>query len=199
MMGLLKINYAFILLIFLGLSGVCSATAAPPNIIVFLADDVDWKDFGCYGNDAIRTPNIDALAKRGLKFENAFLTVAQCSPTRISILTGRYPHATGAEDLHMPLPEGMKIIPTHLKEAGYFSGHMKKTHYGKFGSQQFDWYDKGLTRFGDFLDATEENPFFSMGRLYRCASSLCRGRGDTAARSCASKSSGVFGGYTGDP
>ncbi len=151
---------SYFIALLLGVFAGFPALAAPPNIIVFLADDVDWKDFGCYGNDAIRTPNIDALATRGLKFENAFLTVAQCSPTRISILTGRYPHATGAEDLHMPLAEGKKIVPSHLKEAGYYSGHMKKTHYGKFASQQFDWYDKGLERFGDFLDATDEKPFF---------------------------------------
>ncbi len=137
-----------------------TASAVPPNIVVFLADDVGWKDIGCYGNDVVRTPNIDSLAERGLKFDRAFLTVSQCSPSRISILTGQYPHATGAEDLHMPLPEGSKILPSHLKEAGYFSGHMKKTHYGKFASRQFDWYEKGLDRFGDFLDATKGNPFF---------------------------------------
>ena len=118
------------------------AVAAPPNIIVFIADDVAWKNFGCYGNDAIRTPNIDALAAGGLKFDNAFLTVAQCSPSRISILSGRYPHATGAEDLHMPLLEGDGIVPGYLKEAGYYSGHMKKTHYGKFSNAQFYWYTK---------------------------------------------------------
>lgn len=145
-------------LVFLGAEGGYADEA--PNILVFIGDDVGWKDFGCYGNDAIRTPNIDALARRGIRFENAFLTIAQCSPSRISILTGRYPHSTGAEDLHMPLPAGTKMLPTHLKEAGYFTGHMAKTHYGPEGVKQFDWYDKGLTKFDAFLDSSDEKPFF---------------------------------------
>ncbi|MFP6583907.1 MAG: sulfatase [Candidatus Hydrogenedentota bacterium] len=143
------------------LVGVSSlAQAERPNILVFITDDVGWKDFGCYGNDVIRTPNIDKLAARGLLFENAFLTIAQCSPSRISMMTGRYPHATGAEDLHMPLPEGTKMIPAHLSEAGYFTGGMKKMHFGKHGEAQFDWYNGGLTRLDDFLNEAEEKPFF---------------------------------------
>lgn len=144
----------------LALFSVAAQAAERPNILVFITDDVGWKDFGCYGNDVIRTPNIDKLAAQGLLFENAFLTIAQCSPSRISMMTGRYPHATGAEDLHMPLPEGTKMIPAHLSEAGYFTGGMKKMHFGPAGEAQFDWYNGGLTRLDDFLDKAEENPFF---------------------------------------
>jgi arylsulfatase A-like enzyme len=136
------------------------APAAPPNILVFLADDVGWSDFGCYGNDAIHTPNIDSLAQNGLRFTKAFLTSPQCSPTRISVLAGKYPHATGAEDLHMPLPEGEKLVPTYLKQAGYFTGHMRKTHYGPNGEKQFDWYSKDKLDFPGFLDKAGERPFF---------------------------------------
>ena len=151
----------FIALLVILLNGIPSTFAEKaPNIIVFIGDDVGGKDFGCYGNKAIRTPNIDALAKRGIRFENAFLTIAQCSPSRISIMTGRYPHATGAEDLHMPLPAGTKMLPAHLKEAGYFTGHMAKTHYGSEGVKQFDWYNSRLTHFDKFLDKAEDNPFF---------------------------------------
>ncbi|MEX0820797.1 MAG: sulfatase-like hydrolase/transferase, partial [Rhodothermales bacterium] len=89
---------------------------APPNVVVFVADDAGWRDFGAYGSDVVRTPNIDALAEEGLRVERAFLTIAQCSPSRISILTGKYPHATGAEDLHMPLPEGERLLPSYLAE-----------------------------------------------------------------------------------
>lgn len=147
----------FLVVILCMSSGVWAAEH--PNILVFITDDVGWKDFGCYGNDVIRTPNIDALAERGLLFENAFLTIAQCSPSRISMMTGRYPHATGAEDLHMPLPEGTKMIPAHLGEAGYFTGGMKKMHFGPHGEAQFDWYNGGLTRLDDFLDTAGEKPF----------------------------------------
>ena len=132
----------------------------PPSILVLLADDVSWKDFGCYGHPTIRTPNIDALASGGLRFANAFLTTSSCSPTRVSVLTGKYPHATGAEDLHMNLPEYEAILPSLLKAAGYHTGHMLKTHYGPSGDSQFDWYGKQVGEFPSFLDEAGDRPFF---------------------------------------
>ena len=54
---------------------------AQPNVIVFIADDVSWNDYGCYGNPGVRTPNIDALAANGIKFTNAYLTASSCSPS----------------------------------------------------------------------------------------------------------------------
>lgn len=137
---------------------------APPNILVLIADDMGWFDAGAYGNTAIRTPNIDQLAASGLRVEHAFLTIAQCSPSRISILSGRYPHQTGAEDLHMPMPDSIRILPSYLKQQGYFTGHMRKTHYGPHGNEQFDWYDAWQERspeaFGRFLDEAGDRPFF---------------------------------------
>lgn len=132
-----------------------------PNILIFVADDAGWRDFGAYGNEVIRTPNVDHLAETGLTFERAFLTTPQCSPSRISILTGKYPHATGAEDLHMNLPEDEVMVPSYLQSADYFSGHMRKTHYGPNGREQFQWYSKELSSaFPDFLDARKGQPFF---------------------------------------
>ena len=130
-----------------------SQSGASPNILIFVADDAGWRDSGAYGNEVIQTPNIDELASGGLLFEQAFLTTAQCSPSRISILTGRYPHATGAEDLHMPLPKGSRILPGYLSEEGYYTGHMKKTHYGPHAAAQFDWYSEKLSgAFPGFLE-----------------------------------------------
>src|SRR5690606_9806228 len=82
-----------------------------PNIILFIADDVGWNDFGCYGNKDVSTPNIDRIAKAGLRFDNAYLTTSSCSPSRCSIISGRYPHNTGAVELHTPLPEEINIFP----------------------------------------------------------------------------------------
>jgi arylsulfatase A-like enzyme len=147
-----------LILPFLGI-GTQTASAEPPNILVFVADDVNWDDFGCYGNEAIRTPNIDSLAAGGLLCKNAFLTTPQCSPTRISVLTGKYAHTVRAEDLHTPLPAGQKMVPAYLCEAGYFTGHMRKTHYGPEGEKQFDWYSKDF-EFDRFLDEAGEKPFF---------------------------------------
>src|SRR6187399_3636824 len=75
-----------------------------PNFVFIIADDVSHDDLGCFGNKAIKTPNLDALAAEGLAFDRAYLTTSSCSPTRCSIITGRYPHNTGSPELHMPLP-----------------------------------------------------------------------------------------------
>src|ERR1041385_5372993 len=83
----------------------CLAAESPwPNFVIFIADDVSWDDVGPYGNPRVHTPNIDRLAGEGMRSARAILTTSSCSPSRCSILTGRYPHATGAAELHMPLP-----------------------------------------------------------------------------------------------
>jgi len=146
-----------------------------PNILVFIADDAGM-DFGCYGNSGIHTPNIDALAEQGLLVENAFLTASQCSPSRSSMLSGQFAHTIGTEDLHAPLEEGIKILPSYLQDAGYFTGCMLKKHYGgKYANEQFNWYDNGfqiwlkdqakwnreaVNYFTDFLDSVQNKPFF---------------------------------------
>src|SRR5690606_9673148 len=61
-------------------------TTAKPNFIFFITDDIGWQDLGCYGSPNVKTPNIDSLAVRGLKFENAYLTTSSCSPSRSSII-----------------------------------------------------------------------------------------------------------------
>ncbi|WP_341837127.1 sulfatase-like hydrolase/transferase [Chitinophaga pollutisoli] len=80
------------------------AQTGKPNIVIFIADDVSYNDLGCMGHPIIKTPEIDKLAKNGLRFSNAYLTTSSCSPSRASILTGRYPHNTGAAELHTPIP-----------------------------------------------------------------------------------------------
>ena len=94
------------------------APARVPNILVLVADDLGWRDVGAYGNTVIRTPNIDRLARTGLRVDRAFGTTPQCSPSRISVLTGKYPHATGTEDLHTPLPESERLLPSYLQAQG---------------------------------------------------------------------------------
>jgi len=111
---------------------------ARPNFIIFIADDQAWNDVGCYGHPSIRTPNIDKLAQEGLKFEYAFLTCASCSPTRCSVITGRYPHSTGARELHQPLPANQIAFPGLLKQAGYYTASAGKWHLGKDAKRNFD-------------------------------------------------------------
>ena len=103
---------------------------ARPNFVIILADDLAWDDLGAFGNKKVRTPNLDRLASEGMCFDQAFLTISSCSPSRASILTGRYPHQTDAEQLHWPLPESQVIFPQRLKKAGYFVGAAGKWHLG---------------------------------------------------------------------
>lgn len=144
----------------LGLACTDNPGIQQPNFLVLIADDLGWQDLACYGNPFIETPNIDRIAKEGLQCNNTFLTTAQCSPSRISILSGKYPHATGAEDLHIPMPDSLKILPYYLKEKGYYSGLLRKSHLGPKGDAQFDWYSRPLENFSQFLDSAGQGPFF---------------------------------------
>ncbi len=113
--------------------GFTARGAEQPNVILFIADDISWNDYGCYGNEAARTPNIDALAKAGIRFDQAYLTASSCSPSRSSIITGRYPHNNGkAAELHQPISGHLPWFPEDLRDAGYYTAlsgkhHMKST------------------------------------------------------------------------
>ncbi|MFD2585337.1 sulfatase [Croceitalea marina] len=109
-----------------------------PNLVLIIADDMNWNDSGAYGNPVIRTPNIDKLAKEGMLFSNAFLNTSSCSPSRTSIISGKYPHNTDAEQLHWPLPEGHRTFVEELKKAGYWTGLGGKYHLGDAVKNHFD-------------------------------------------------------------
>ncbi|SFB90536.1 arylsulfatase [Parapedobacter composti] len=114
-----------------------------PNFILFITDDIGWGDIACYGNPTVKTPNIDSLANKGLLFENAYLTASSCSPSRASLITGRYPHNTGAPELHDPLPPGQVMFPQLLKEAGYYTVLSGKNHMGPQVKQAFSLISPG--------------------------------------------------------
>ncbi|NIP93865.1 MAG: sulfatase, partial [Akkermansiaceae bacterium] len=109
-----------------------------PHIIMIVADDLAWDDLGAFGNDKVRTPNLDRLAAEGIAFDQAFLTISSCSPSRASILTGRYPHQTDAEELHWPLPESQITFVQRLKGAGYWTAAAGKWHLGDEVRDHFD-------------------------------------------------------------
>lgn len=112
--------------------------SSSPNIIFIIGDDISHNDIGCYGNPVVKTPNIDKLAKDGLLFNNMFVTSSSCSPSRSSILTGRYPHNTGAAELHTELPIHLTYFPEQLRKAGYFTALLGKWHEGKNTKRAYD-------------------------------------------------------------
>ncbi|MEM6692935.1 MAG: sulfatase [Planctomycetota bacterium] len=107
-------------------------------MVLMIADDMNWDDCGVYGHPSIRTPNIDKLASDGLLFRNAYLTTNSCSPSRASIITGRYPHNTGAEQLHWPIPKGTETFVQKLKRSGYYTASAGKWHMGDAVRDHFD-------------------------------------------------------------
>lgn len=126
------------------------AAAPLPNFVFILADDLGRQDLGCYGNKYFQTPNIDRLAAQGARFTNAYAACPVCSPTRASIMTGRYPVRTGVTDWITGRPSNpqgpittprtateLKLSETTLAEAlkpaGYSSASIGKWHLGGEG------------------------------------------------------------------
>ena len=160
----------FNLIIFVLATASSSTQAEAPNVIFFIADDVSWNDYGCYGNDGVRTPNIDALADGGIRFTNAYLTASSCSPSRASIVTGRYPHNNGkAAELHLPIADRLPWLPEVLREEGYYTALSGKNHMKRVNPREaapFDHIDngrsdtKGASRGGEanWVTLTQERP-----------------------------------------
>ncbi len=130
-----------LLSLFLGFATAVQADDRP-NFIFFITDDISWDDLGCYGNDYVKTPNLDAMAAEGMRFTQAYLTISSCSPSRCSIITGRYPHNTGAPELHTDLPEQPTFVG-QLKESGYYTALSGKHHMGDAVDPHFDLISKG--------------------------------------------------------
>ena len=137
-----------------------------PNIVFFIADDVSQDDFGCYGHPVIKTPHIDLLAANGMRFDNAYLTTSSCSPSRCSIITGRYPHNTGAPELHVRLPLKQVRFPELLRGAGYYAVLSGKNHMFGNKDRAFDRITGGggPGKEGDWVghvkDRPKDKPFF---------------------------------------
>ncbi|MBN2883195.1 MAG: arylsulfatase, partial [Clostridia bacterium] len=107
-----------------------------PNIVFVMADDMGYGDAGCYGSEKIRTPNIDSLASKGMRFIDAHSSSAVCTPSRYSIMTGRYSWRTrlkcNVQCGHgLPLIEdGRKTVASLLRDFGYATGAFGKWHLG---------------------------------------------------------------------
>jgi arylsulfatase A-like enzyme len=138
--------FLFLLECFFVPCGSAAAAPAKPNIVFVLIDDMGWTDLGCYGSDLYRSPHIDALARDGMRFTQAYSACTVCSPTRASILTGKYParlHITDWIPGQMPanpkllVPDWTKHLPLEeatlarvLRSTGYATASIGKWHLG---------------------------------------------------------------------
>ena len=170
-------------IIILRVAAICSvanlwAKPEQPNIILLLADDLGWADLGFQGSSDIRSPNIDKLAKNGIRFTDGHVSASVCSPSRAGLMTGRYQQRFGHEANSPPPSDGMDIrqitIADHLKKLGYRTGLIGKWHLGnqeiyyptrrgfdyfyglRSGSRSYFYHDKKDDKPGN-AKAIEEN------------------------------------------
>ncbi|MCX5560896.1 sulfatase [Streptomyces sp. NBC_00038] len=137
-----------------------SGSGRRPNILVILGDDLGWADLSSYGAPHIRTPNLDRLARQGVRFTDAYSGSATCSPTRFSLYTGRYPGRTKG-GLAEPIANRTQgLDPSHptlaslLKKAGYSTALIGKWHCGflpDYGPTKSGW-DEFFGNFGGVLE-----------------------------------------------
>ena len=116
--------------------GVSRAADTKPNVVIFLVDDMGFADIGPYGVKDAKTPNLDRLAKSGVKFFNSYSNGPVCTPTRCGLMTGRYQQRYGLEWAILPtqrdagLPTEAVTLPRMLKNEGYKTGMFGKWHLG---------------------------------------------------------------------
>ena len=118
------------------LSGNAARAAEPVNVVMIVADDMGYADLGITGNKDFATPNLDSIAKNGVRFTRAYVTAAVCSPSRAGFLTGRYQQRFGHEHngggpLPFGLPTDQRTMADHFKAAGYSTGLVGKWHLGE--------------------------------------------------------------------
>lgn len=157
-----------------GMAPAGAQSPAPPNVVVILADDLGWGDPGCYGATKIKTPNIDALARSGLRFTDGHSSASVCTPTRYSLLTGQYSWRVKATGLDQGVANGTSpllistsatTLPGILKSAGYRTAVIGKWHLG-FGKSTPDYnaelspgpLDIGFDEFFGLPATNDRNP-----------------------------------------
>lgn len=119
----------------------CLARATPPHIVFILADDLTFRDLGCYGSPNVATPHIDRIAAEGLRFDQCFQATAMCSPTRHNLYTGLYPVKSGAYPQTTWANPGVQSIAHFLRPLGYRVALTGKRHVLPIASFPFEYLD----------------------------------------------------------
>ena len=155
--GVRAVTVAAILLTIIGVvRHTVNGQTPRPNIVLIVSDDLGYADIGAYGSRDIPTPNIDRIAREGIRFTDAYVSGPYCSPTRAGLMTGRYPQRFGYEfnpdgspDYGLPLSE--PTIADRLKAAGYRTAVFGKWHLGS--AQRLHPMRRGFEEFYGFLGA----------------------------------------------
>ncbi len=138
--------------------------ALPPPNVLWLSSEDNGPHLGAYGDDFATTPNLDALAVRGLIYRNAWSTVPVCAPARTTIISGLYTASTGAHHMRSRsrLPDGFRFFPHYLREAGYYVTNNAKEDYNleKPGGQGSVWHES--SRKAHWRSRPDEAPFFAV-------------------------------------
>jgi arylsulfatase A-like enzyme len=112
-----------------GLASAAEKDAPRPNIILFISDDHGFEDSGAYGNEIVRTPNIDGLAREAMRFTRAFAASPLCSPSRSVLETGLMPFRNGGHKFGTPIRPNVRTMPMFFRELGYHTAHIGKFHH----------------------------------------------------------------------
>ncbi len=169
----------------------CSiAWSDQPNILLVVADDAGYADFGFHGSEVMKTPQLDDFAKQCMRFEQAYVTAAVCGPSRAGILTGKYQQRFGFEENNVPgymspsrlpddemgLPLDQKVIPQYLQELGYRTALFGKWHQGN--ADRFHPTKRGFDEFYGFRGGARSYfPFGKHNPVNRPENKLERGFG----------------------
>lgn len=142
--ALLRCGAALIATLFTATDAVPQFSSPPPNFLLITADDLGVQ-LSCYGEQRIATPRLDAPAAEGVRFRNAYVAQASCSPSRGALLTGRWPHQNGLiglSHLGFRLHPNQPMLPKLLRDAGYFNGMIGKLHVEPAADFPFAWVPK---------------------------------------------------------
>jgi arylsulfatase A-like enzyme len=161
----------------LALAGLLPCTvigSEKPNILWLTAED-HGPHLGCYRDTYATTPNLDALAAKGLRFRRVWSNAPVCAPARTAIITGMYPTSLGAEHMRslVPLPEGVKLFPEYLREAGYFCTNNSKEDYNVEKNGKV--WDESSAK-AHWRNRAKDQPFFAVFNFTQTHESQIRAR-----------------------
>jgi arylsulfatase A-like enzyme len=165
-------SIALLLTFTVPMAAVAQGSEQKPNVVLIITDDMGWADLGSYGARDIKTPNIDRLAKQGVRFTQFYANGTTCSPTRAGLITGRYQQRYGVEEplpAHRPTPPAPQVrglttteysLPRLLKRRGYATALIGKWHLGyqpeqSPGAHGFDQFFGLKSGYHDYYQHTD--------------------------------------------